>query len=277
MFNLPNLLTASNLLCGVTALIFALMGRIDLAPYPVFLAGIFDFLDGFLARKLKVSGELGKQLDSLADMVTFGVVPGVVMFVVFVLAINYGDQTPIDNFSSYTNYVLTEWRNAVFYGVQNQLDTPLKFMPFFALIIPFLSLFRLAKFNIDTRQSESFIGLNTPANTLFFMTFPLALNALYGVDFHKSQLVFVLLNPAFLFPVVGGMSLLLISELPMFSFKFKHFKWKENELRYLFLITCALIISFLLVWSLAIIVLLYILLSIIENNFLKNTHNEIQS
>lgn len=277
MFNIPNLFTAFNLLSGAVAIILTLMGRIDLAPFAIYLGAIFDFFDGFLARKLKQSGELGKQLDSLADMITFGLAPGVFMLVVLVVSLSFGDKVDIKDFPSYVNYVLNDWKNAVFYGVPNQMDTPLKFLPFIALFIPFMSMFRLAKFNIDTRQSESFIGLNTPANTIFFTVFPLVLNNEYNVNYHENMLIFYVFQPAFLLPIIGGMSLMLISELPMFSLKFKHFKWKGNEIRFIFLISCGLLISFLLVWSIALIVLLYMILSLIENKFLNKIQNEVQS
>ncbi|MBI1838432.1 MAG: CDP-alcohol phosphatidyltransferase family protein [Flavobacteriia bacterium] len=281
MFNIPNLFTASNLLCGVFAVILSLCGRIDLAPFAIFLGAVFDFFDGFLARKLKKSGELGKQLDSLADMVTFGLAPGIFMMVVLVVSIdliyNAGSAVLIHNFPEYVDYILTEWKNAVFYNVPNDFDTMIKFLPFIALFIPFMSLFRLAKFNIDTRQTESFIGLNTPANTIFFTTFPLVLATEYSSNFYKDNLIFYMFQPSFLVPLIGCMSLMLVSELPMFSLKFKHFKWKGNELRFLFLITCGLLISFLLVWSIALIVLLYIILSLIENKFLNKIQNEVQS
>ncbi len=277
MFNIPNLFTAFNLLSGTMAIILTLMGRIDLAPFAIYLGAIFDFFDGFLARKLKQSGELGKQLDSLADMVTFGLAPGLFMMVVIIVALNFGDVVAIKEFPSYVNYVLNDWKNAVFYGVPNQMDTPLKFLPFIALFIPFMSMFRLAKFNIDTRQSESFIGLNTPANTIFFTVFPLVLNNEYNQTYHDNMLIYYVFQPALLLPIIGGMSLMLISELPMFSLKFKHFKWKGNEIRFIFLISCGLLISFLLVWSIAIIVLLYMILSLIENKFLNKIQNEVQS
>jgi CDP-diacylglycerol--serine O-phosphatidyltransferase len=277
MFNIPNLFTAFNLLSGTMAIILTLMGRIDLAPFAIYLGAIFDFFDGFLARKLKQSGELGKQLDSLADMVTFGLAPGLFMMVVIIVALNFGDVVAIKEFPSYVNYVLNDWKNAVFYGVPNQMDTPLKFLPFIALFIPFMSMFRLAKFNIDTRQSESFIGLNTPANTIFFTVFPLVLNNEYNQSYHDNMLIYYVFQPALLLPIIGGMSLMLISELPMFSLKFKHFKWKGNEIRFIFLISCGLLISFLLVWSIAIIVLLYMILSLIENKFLNKIQNEVQS
>ena len=278
MFNIPNLFTASNLLSGIFAILFTLMGRIDLAPFAIFAGAIFDFFDGFLARKLNVKGELGKQLDSLADMVTFGLAPGIFMMVVIIISLSDLSNPPMGNsFPSHVNYMITNWKNAVFYGVPNSMDNPLKFTPFIALFIPFMSMFRLAKFNIDTRQTESFIGLNTPANTIFFTTFPLVLMTEFDIKGYKSSWLTSLFQPGFFIILIGIMSLLLISELPMFSLKFKHYKWKDNEIKFIFLITCLLLIVFLLVWSIPLIVFLYLILSLIDNKFNKKVTHEIQS
>jgi len=146
------------------------------------------------------------------------------------------------------------------------------FLPFIALVIPFFSMFRLAKFNIDTRQSESFIGLPTPANTIFFMAFPMLLTT-YGNTMgweHDSILWFV--QPTVLIPIIVIMSLLLVAEIPLFALKFKSFKWQGNEIRYVFLISCGLLIPFLWIWSVPIIVLLYLILSIINNSIRKKTN-----
>ncbi len=254
------------------------MGRIDLAPFAIFLGAIFDFLDGFMARMLNVKSELGKQLDSLADMVTFGLAPGIFMMVVMILSLtDLRAETMSPNFATHVNFLITNWKNAVFYNVPNSMNNPTMYLPFVALFIPFMSMFRLAKFNIDTRQTESFIGLNTPANTIFFTTFPLILSTQFDPKGYQSEFISTLFQPGFFIVAIGSMSLLLISELPMFSMKFKHFKWKENEIRYSFLIICLLLIVFLLVWSIPLIILLYVILSLIENKFNKKQAHEIQS
>jgi CDP-diacylglycerol--serine O-phosphatidyltransferase len=264
MFNIPNLFTATNFMCGITAIILSLSGRIDLAPFAIYLGAVLDFFDGFLARKLNQQGELGKQMDSLADVVTFGVAPGVMMMVLL----------------SYLSL------NNVRFEADMQLDTILalsfetwvdsilslhirSFIPLIGLIIPFFSIFRLAKFNIDTRQSDSFIGLNTPANTIFFTSFPLLLFIYQDDFFIGNTFINSIISTYSLTPLIILMSVLLVSEIPFFSFKFKHFKWKGNELRYSFLITCGILIPTLLVWSIPIIILLYIILSIVENLFIK--------
>lgn len=264
MFNIPNLITACNMLCGVFAIILAFAGRIDIAPYFIFLAAVLDFFDGFAARMLKQQGELGKQLDSLADMISFGLAPGLIMLVVMINVFH-----PLGNL--YSGHKVF----GLFHGLEGYNFETL--LPLTALIIPFFSLFRLAKFNIDTRQSESFIGLPTPANTIFFMAFPLLL-AQYGVTTGwEHDLIMWLVQPVVLIPIIVVMSVLLVSELPLFALKFKHFKWKGNGTRYVFLISCGILISTLLIWSIPIIVLLYLLLSFIQHILRKNRTHEIQS
>lgn len=278
MFNIANLFTAANMLSGILAIILSLMGRIDLAPFSIFAGAIFDFLDGFIARRIGKTGELGKQLDSLADMVTFGIAPGIFMMIVLIVSLsNLQADTLSENFPSYVNFLITNWKNAVFYNFPSTMDPVMLYIPFIALFIPFMSMFRLAKFNIDTRQTDSFIGLNTPANTIFFTTFPLILMTEFNPSGYQNQWIITIFQPEVLTVIIGFMSLLLISELHMFSIKFKHFKWNENKIRYTFLITCLILIAFLLVWSIPLIVLLYILLSFIDNKFNKKNTHEIQS
>ncbi len=266
MFNIPNLLTASNMVCGIFSILLTLSGRIDLAPYPIFLGAIFDFLDGFIARLLKQQGELGKQLDSLADMVTFGLAPGIMMFVIL-LNISSGNDNFFD--CATCEYEKFEhWINIIF--------KQFHFEVLIALLIPVFSMFRLAKFNLDTRQVEGFIGLNTPANTLLLCTFPLIL----AQDFDAGSVNFIarelVMQPFFIIPLILVLSILLVSEIPIFSLKFKHFKWKGNEIRFIFLLICSLIIPLTLYWSLGIIVILYLVLSIFDNLFKRKKH-EIQS
>lgn len=280
MFNLPNLFTAANMLCGVLAIFFALNGRLEWAPFCVFLAAILDFFDGFLARILNQQGELGKQLDSLADMISFGLAPGIVMLVLLV------PQSPLESlYPTSGEYLMFDWkmtgtldpmawRFVDFEIWRNNLlsGRNVDLLPFVALIIPFFSLFRLAKFNIDTRQSESFIGLPTPANTIFFMAFPLLLNQYGDATGWEHDLIMWMIQPLVLVPIIVVMSVLLISELPLFALKFKHFNWQGNEIRYIFLISCGLLIAFTWTWSIAIIVLLYLLMSFIHHILRKKSN-----
>lgn len=292
MFNIPNLFTASNMLCGVFAIILAFAGRIDIAPYFIFLAAILDFFDGFLARILKQQGELGKQLDSLADMISFGLAPGIIIMIILVIStsspsmfelyrslgaefgvpdVKVNSSVNKTDFAIFALMDLTNWGTNI-----GTLRNP-NWLPFTALIIPFFSMFRLAKFNIDTRQSESFIGLPTPANTIFFMAFPLLFAQYEGTTGWEHDLILWLIQPVVLIPIIVVMSLLLVAELPLFALKFKSFNWKGNEIRYIFLISCGILISTLLIWSVPIIVLLYLLLSFIQHILRKNRAHEIQS
>ena len=243
--------TSANLACGVIASILALKGYISYAPYFIFLAAVFDFFDGFVARLLKVSGDFGKQLDSLADVVTFGVAPGIITFQFLQL--------------SHYNFKVTE-------GVQD-MDAILGTLPldaiywgaYIAVLIPVFSALRLAKFNIDTRQSDTFIGLPTPANALFFSSFPLLFNdALASQVNWKMSVAGALINETVLMNVVVLFSVLLIVELPLFSLKFKSFAIKGNVLRYSFLLASLVLLLVLNYWALPLIIILYVILSIIK-------------
>ncbi|MFT5777163.1 MAG: CDP-diacylglycerol--serine O-phosphatidyltransferase [Crocinitomicaceae bacterium] len=267
MFNIPNLFTAANLLSGCLAILFAVSGRIDLAPFAIFAGAFFDFFDGFLARKLHVSSEMGKQLDSLADMVTFGVAPGVIMMAVILDAqtvIEISKSMPFESIDWTLIYAsLPQWLESLLTGEHSN------FLPFMGLIIPFFSLFRLAKFNLDERQTESFIGLPTPANTLFFMAFPLVLCYMPPALGLGTQIYEIVFNPFVLAGMIILMSLLLVSEIPLFSLKFKTFGWRENKVRFIFLLISLAFIVLFKAWSLALIVFLYLILSLIENSVLK--------
>ena len=251
------------MLSGILAILFAFMGRIDLAPLAILAGAAFDFLDGFVARKLGTNGELGKQLDSLADMVTFGIAPGVIMMVMMTMDVRGFINVPQYEMIHYS-FVNFLW---------DILDGNFEYgLPLFALLIPFFSMFRLAKFNIDTRQSSSFIGLNTPANTLFLMTFPLVLA--YS-DVSYSPIIAQLFDPVNLVVIIAVMSLMMIAPIPMFSLKIKSFGWKNNEIKYVFLLISTLFILIFKTWSIALIVILYLILSLVENVVLKKKKNEI--
>lgn len=267
MFNLANLFTAANLISGIIAIILAFSGRMDLAPFAIFCGLIFDFLDGFAARMFKTSGDLGKQLDSFADMITFGAAPGVIMLIILTI-----------NPSSFESGIsLTEIQRDYHLWFQNLDFKSLSgnFSPLLALFIPFFSMFRLAKFNIDTRQSESFIGLATPSMTLFFMAFPLVLTTQLLSATNINEFTLFLFNPIFIVALILIFGLLMVSEIHLFSLKFKSFGWKGNEIRFIFLLISLVFILVFKVWSLALIVFLYLILSMIENIFFKTKKNEI--
>lgn len=262
---IPNLFTAGNLVGGILAIIFTLTGRIEIAPYCIFASAIFDFLDGFMARLLKVPSEMGKQLDSLADMVTFGVAPGIMVYAMI---------GKYNNVSFYHQDFLPSSWSLPFY---------IEILKYSAFLIPVFALFRLAKFNLDTRQSDSFIGLPTPAMTLFFAVMPLLLhnaidNLKQGENILENRefiMINLILNPWFLSISALIMSILMVVELPLFALKFKHFKWKGNEIRFIFLTCCVAMLATLFFWALPLIIILYVLLSIINNQFVKAKTNEI--
>ncbi len=261
---IPNLLTAGNLIGGILAIILTLTGGIEYAPWCIFASAIFDFLDGFVARLLKVQNEIGKQLDSLADMVTFGVAPGIM--VMTLLHINFKNNSIV----AFANGNLLR-------GISKdyaQVEPWQEYIMYVAILIPVFALFRLAKFNLDTRQTSSFIGLPTPAMTLFFAVIPLLiLNAVDSTEIWKLTLASILIHPVFLVISTIVLSLLMVAELPLFALKFKGFSWNNNKLRYIFLTICLIMFATLLFWSIPIIIILYLILSIINNTIHKK--NEI--
>ncbi len=258
MFNIANIITALNLLSGILSILFAILGYLDLAVFAIFAGAIFDFLDGLIARAMNTMGEFGKQMDSLADIVTFGVAPGILMMVVLSI-----------DFTSFTYFTIEGVRSEFFQWVDAFLKGELNFLPLVGLIIPFFSLFRLAKFNTDKRQSTSFIGLPTPANTLFFTTFPLV------VVFRAEDVHSFIFNPFLIVVFIIALSLMMISEIPLFSLKVKSLRLKGNRLRFIFLLISLIFILVFNVWAITLIVFLYLILSIVDNIFFNKNKNEI--
>ena len=230
--HIPNFLTLGNLLCGTLATIFAVQSDFSLAGIFVVIGIFFDFLDGFVARLLKVSGELGKQLDSLADMVTSGVVPGIIM-----------SKLIQDNLISRTN----------------SFDTAVLDISIIGLILTLSACYRLAKFNLDIRQSDSFIGLPTPAMSLFVISLPL-------IQTHTDIKIVqdLISNNYFLIGVTWFLSYLMNAEIPLFSLKFKEYSFKNNWIKYIFLLTSLILIVTLNFISIPIVILLYVFLSLIK-------------
>ena len=222
--------------------------RLVEAAFFVLLGIFFDFFDGLVARWLKVQSDLGVQLDSLADMITSGVVPGIVMFQL--LRRTMGDWTG--------NYWLS-------FSIDNKTEmmewTGFKFqpLPFIGLLLILAAAYRLAKFNIDDRQTSSFIGLPTPAMALFVISLPLILS------FGEQQFAIDLINNKyFLIITTLVLSILMNIELPLFSLKFKDFSFKENLIQIIFLIIAIILLIFLKFVAVPIIILLYILLSLFK-------------
>lgn len=230
--HIPNSITLLNLFCGCIALVFAAELNFEMAFYFVCLGIFLDFFDGFFARLFKVSGPLGLQLDSLADMVTSGVVPGLVMF-----------------------YLLQKCQDPV---------SPLVFLPYLGFIITLGSCYRLANFNIDTRQTDSFIGLPTPANALFILSLPLVLK------YSDSLVVFeILTNQWILLAITLFSAYILNAEIPLFSLKIKDFTFKKNALQIVFLLLSILLLLFFQYLGIPLVIITYILLSVVNNQFLK--------
>lgn len=234
--HIPNTITLLNLLCGCVALIFVSNDKFEMAFYFVCLGIFLDFFDGFFARLFKVSGPLGLQLDSLADMVTSGVVPGFVMFKMM-LSSNV-----------------------------NMSEGYLQYFPYLAFIITLGSCFRLAKFNIDTRQTDSFIGLPTPANALFILSLPLVLEYYSG----DSLMVLEILTEKWVLLLISLFSAYILNaEIPLFSLKIKKFNFKDNALQIIFLAISVLLLVSLNYLAIPLIIIFYVLLSVINNKFLK--------
>lgn len=222
--HIPNLITLLNLFSGCIALVFAIDLNFEMAFFFVSLGIFLDFFDGFFARLFKVSSPLGLQLDSLADMVTSGLVPGFVMFLM----------------------------------LSKNADS--SFIPYLGFIITLGSCYRLANFNIDTRQTDSFIGLPTPANALLILSLPLVM------QHTSSELIYEFLkNQWVLLAITAFSAYILNAEIPLFSLKIKAFNFSKNKLQIIFLtISVALLIAFQFL-GIPLVILFYVLLSVLNN------------
>ena len=229
--HIPNFLTLLNLFCGCIAVVSIAEDHFDLAFYFVCLGIFFDFFDGFLARKFGVAGPLGVQLDSLADMVTSGVAPGYVMYRLL--------QETVQGEYSY-------------------------YVPFLGFVITLGACYRLANFNIDTRQSDSFIGLPTPANALFMMSLPMVFESY----FHNLWLLYFA-NQWALLAITVLSAYVMNAEIPLFSLKIKDFSFKKYSLQIGFLALSILLILLLQILAVPLIILTYVLLSVVSNMLVK--------
>lgn len=224
---IPNTITCCNLISGCIATYFAFRGDFQLALLFIVIGAVFDFFDGMVARLLHVSSPIGKELDSLADDVTFGFAPSAMIF----------------------SYLSTFHEPHVL------------FLPFLAFVMAAFSALRLAKFNLDERQAMGFIGLPTPANALFWGALLAG-----GGDWMAS-------SPFACYAVLAGMLLscyLLVSEIPMFALKFKHWGWSGNEVKYAFLLSSAVVLAVFQIQGIAIVIAWYIVLSVITNTLNKS-------
>jgi CDP-diacylglycerol---serine O-phosphatidyltransferase len=237
--HIPNIITSLNLVCGSIGIGMAFKyystsnsDYLVYSAYLIFIAAVFDFLDGFAARSLHIKSDFGKELDSLADVVSFGVLPGVILFCLLSMA-----YEGLDGWKTY--------------------------IPFVSFLIPVFSALRLAKFNIDTRQADSFIGLPTPANAIFIAAIPLILVDPSGLLPILSS-IFSL--PGFLIILTFILSFLLVAPFRLFSIKFKNWNWTDNAIQYIFIslsLACLLLLGF---SGIPFILAFYILLSLILNS-----------
>ena len=216
--HIPNFLTCCNLLCGCIGIVYCLEERNVPAAYFVWAAGFFDFFDGFAARMLKVASPIGKELDSLADMVSFGILPSLVMYKMI------------------------------------EASTSNPWLAYIAFFIAVCSALRLAIFNVDETQGDSFKGLNTPANTLFITSLPLV----------SSQVGQWLYQDWVLILITITFSLLMVSRIEIFAFKFKDFTWKSNKVRFTFIAVSVLLLALLGLLALPLLIILYIVFSLIS-------------
>jgi CDP-diacylglycerol--serine O-phosphatidyltransferase len=235
--NIPNIITLTNLFCGLCAILSAFEGNLVASSVFIFCGALFDFFDGLIARLLKVSGELGKQLDSFADLVTFGVAPGMVLFQLFYF--RYSD-----------GFFQSDFQDSLF------------FPALITLFIPIFSAIRLAKFNIDSKQKSSFIGIPTPAVGLFIAALPL-------IEKYQDLPMFTDFRILILISLV--LPLLLVANIPLFSLKFskeENLNSSLNIFRIILIMSAINLLFFFWFAAIPFIVILYLILSIL-NNFIK--------
>ena len=225
--HIPNTLTLCNLVSGCIAIVFALNANYTMALTFIVVGAVFDFFDGMSARLLGVSSPIGKELDSLADVVTFGVAPSSMIYTLLLTLDKSG------------------WN-----------ETLASAVPYVAFVMAAFSAIRLAKFNLDERQTTSFIGLPTPANALFWAALIVGSEDMLVAQSHVILLLIVL---------VFISSWLLVAEIPMFALKFKHWGWHENRIKYVFLVSCLPILLIFGISGISVIIAWYICLSIITS------------
>ena len=223
--HIPNTITCCNLISGCIAIAYAFSGKIEISFTWIIIGAVFDFFDGMSARLLKVSSPIGKELDSLADIVTFGVAPSTILF----------SKLGIMSYPSL-------------------LESLRGILPFIAYIMAAFSAQRLAKFNLDERQTLGFIGLPTPANALFWGSLLIGLGK--RIDSSPLMCIFIIVG-------IFISSWLMVSEIPMFALKFKEWGWKKNQIKYIFLLTCIPLIAIFGITGFAIIVAWYVIISYI--------------
>ena len=221
--HIPNTLTSCNLISGCIAIVFALSANYTMALTFIVFGAVFDFFDGMSARLLGVSSPIGKELDSLADVVTFGVAPSTMIYTLLLTLSKSG------------------WNETLAFAI-----------PYVAFVMAAFSALRLAKFNLDERQTTSFIGLPTPANALFWGALIVGNENVFDENSYYIYLLIIL---------VFVSSWLLVAEIPMFALKFKHWGWRDNKVKYVFLISCLPILLIFGISGISVIIAWYICLS----------------
>lgn len=229
---IPNIITLMNLFSGCIGVVFVFTSDPRLASLMIFISLLLDYMDGGAARLLNVKSELGKELDSLADLISFGLLPSLIAYII----LRTGDYPSL---------------------------------AYIAFLMTVMSAYRLAKFNLDERQSENFIGLPTPANAIFWSAFPLVI---YGdpnsvVEISMASLM---VESRVIMILIVVFSYLLIAEIPLFSLKFSDLRWKNNAYRFVFLIMSVILFVLMSYYALPFIILLYLLISILKNKFAQH-------
>ncbi|TAL61677.1 MAG: CDP-diacylglycerol--serine O-phosphatidyltransferase [Bacteroidetes bacterium] len=270
--NIPNFFTLCNLFSGCIAIVFALEGNLVWCAYMVGIACLFDLLDGMVARILKVTSELGKQLDSMADIVSFGVAPGVLLYKMIICT---------------QLFVAFVKDPANFYNAQSAMSAHINFLAMTGFLVTVFSAIRLAKFNIDTRQSYSFIGLPTPASAILIASLPLSINdvftalvrpggitgeniiAFLAMTDGKNNIYQYLLQPYSVMALTFISCFLLVAPLPLFALKFNNFSFAGNRVRYIFLAIALVLLLIFKFLGIPLIIILYIVSSAINNMMTK--------
>jgi len=234
--HIPNIITSCNLVSGCLSILFATRGMLEVASLLILLSATFDFFDGFTARLLKVQSPMGVDMDSLADVVSFGAAPTTIVFVFMTQLV---DTLP-----------------------PALRDSWVHLLPFCVFVVPAMSAFRLAKFNHDERQHEEFRGLATPANALFI-----------GFLHFSARSIPLFSNFWLVLALVLVFAVLLLTDIPMFSLKFKNLRFKENLVRYIFLLLAAVLLLIFRLGACPIIILVYILTSLIRLPFKHHPHD----
>lgn len=243
--SLPNFVTILSLLSGSIATVLAFQDNLIAAACFIFAAAVFDFMDGMVARALKAYSPMGKELDSLSDVISFGMAPAAILFRILLMSLVKRD-------SSFN------------YETADALHLVILFSPF---LITAFSALRLAKFNIDERQTSSFIGLPTPASAIFIASIALILIGKTDSFLHP-----VILNPGVLLGIIVVLCALLVAEIPMFSLKIKSLRFADNRLRYFFLLVALLSFIFVNLYAIPFVIIFYVILSIFNDIFLSHVN-----